>query len=325
MQNTTLRVATFALAFLCFALAACDPSPDVTPSVQELQTEYSEAELAQRQAALDLYHEEVNINRWRADQPVTTLYFFDTMTEQQIRMVLEPFQNEIETIRFIKAPLTPEFLPYLTGMPRLKELTFHRMELVPSDFRGIDLRHVTTVKVDSEGWEPVKPWAIPDDTLQSTEWVTSDDGKLSIRLLVASSPIERRELLGFIIELRNNTDQALYITRPEAACHSMDIHGPRGPVKHLHLNPSPDTLALLAKPPSIILPPQDGYRQRIDLLEEEWPWIKWTGTYTIAHRYRSYTAGHVIAKVAEHHDMDAGSVEGWSGDVKSLPITIERK
>ena len=315
-------------------LMGCDEtSPDQVssetsdPSLASREPRYSDAELARRQAAINLYD---SIHDWKeiqADQPVTELTFSPAMTEEQVRQTLSPFLGEVEALTFAGTPLAPEFIHYFTRMPRLEKLEFHHMELVASDFSGIDLRHVESITMYPER-DSAKLWAVPEQQFRFTHWATSEDGKMSVRLFVESAPQPVDQPMWFGVELRNNTDQALYIHSGRRKQSLQEARGPDGVLAYVPSEPDwvdeSRTSAWMPKPiPNILVHAQATHREEFRLPQENWPGTDEPGSYTVNYQYRSTIGEKVMEKVAQDHRVDVDALEIWNGETPDLSITIE--
>jgi len=153
--------------------------------------------------------------------------------------------------------------------------------------------------------------------LRETDWVTSDDGALSFRLL-AYDPVSRREPIALLAELRNNTKDELRVLlpfgyKPQAIEHvKMYRNGQQifysGPASDYDLGT--DCLTFIA--------PGQTVRDSIELPVDVFPGSDRSGDYAISYRYAT-------AEFMPARDMVLQKENSRVWRIESGPITVRKR
>ena len=158
-----------------------------------------------------------------------------------------------------------------------------------------------------------------EQALTATDWVTSEDGVLSLCLL-AMAPVARDELILLQIELRNNTDDALLVRSPFSRGYknwfAIGITTEDG--RQIRYEPKTVPGSTMRVPPASILP-GEVLHDESRLPENIFPGIDRRGIYTIVYTYRAYEQD------AIETSLHGRRSDIWLGEIRSEPITVRRR
>ena len=306
----------------------CDQSP-VT------QGGYSDALLARRHAAFDRLCEFDPPHRFGSiREPVTVLAINSRdISQDDIKFILAPFKDELERLRLSSMKLQPEFLEYLATMPNLKWLCVEgRTGLHVPDFRhlaGTSAQLDDTTVFDAGG-QSIRPWLVPDETLRFSDWETSDDGKVSMRIMVETASVAADQPIWVYVELRNNTSgpmlvESLFPFELRKRTYSYR-ESPTIVVTRTQATARPREEAGMKYPDDRVVHPDRLYRARTRIYPEAWADAEASQTYDVSRHYVSAidATDERIRETMKCNALTGELIEVWEGDIQSPPITIER-
>ncbi|KKL08002.1 hypothetical protein LCGC14_2580300 [marine sediment metagenome] len=227
----------------------------------------------------------------------------------------------IETLEWISLEgldIPESYLADLRDLPLLK----HRTPLTAHELSLGRAHHVRPFDQ-----RLLEAWLVSDSDLTISDWATSDDGALSLRLMILKGATAANARLTLLGELRNNTDEPIDALRPfgdpPLSWSRLYISGPDG--SHDPAGPSMDYG--LAATAFATVPPGRTVRGHLDLSGGRYTYTggRYTvvdnpGRYTIAYGYEAH-AGHRRSAVFPRF----GKPNVWVGEIRSEPITLERR
>lgn len=174
-----------------------------------------------------------------------------------------------------------------------------------------------------------KPEAEEDSS--ASAWATSDDGKLSLRIVAAHGPIRADEPVWMLAELRNDSDQPLAVLRPfgdryEARAIGFEITGPDGKVRYEGPTPTyvlgTDSFSYLA-PSEVLLDSwsTDAFQDWMSLTNENHAGLGTLGRYSVRYTYKATPSHQEMAKQSRRF----GDQERlWMGEIRTDAVTVSK-
>ncbi len=161
-------------------------------------------------------------------------------------------------------------------------------------------------------------WGIPARELLFTEWATSDDGALSLRLMAPKAGVHVDDPIILLMEMRNNTDEPITMFRPFAeSIAGVAISGPDGEVVHT----GPVASSTFGAGAFVSIPGGYVLLGRRGLYVADYAGSDEPGHYTLTYHY---VTGAYHQNIAVMRGVCAES-ELWPGEIYSEPITIEKR
>lgn len=184
---------------------------------------------------------------------------------------------------------------------------------------------------DGEVSAPANEADATKDSSAST-WSTSDDGKLSLRIVTAHGPISADEPVWVLAELRNDSDENLAVLRPfgdqyEAESSGFEIAGPDGKVDY---GGPKLTYVLGADAFTYLVPGEalletwstDALQDWLQLTEANRPGLGEPGRYTIRFNYRA-TPSH--QEMAKQSGRFVGQKRLWTGEIRTGHVAVTKR
>ena len=154
-----------------------------------------------------------------------------------------------------------------------------------------------------------------------SEWVTSDDGTLSLRLL-ALSPIARGKPIVVQAELRNNTDAPLLVRPPFAYLkywYGIEIMDQEGrEIQRDNTRRVPEVVSSLTQVMPEFVPPGQALVDEVELPEGYRAGTNRPGEYTIVYTY--WMQERELNRIIRAYPRQ----DVWLGEIRSEPITVKR-
>jgi hypothetical protein len=167
--------------------------------------------------------------------------------------------------------------------------------------------------------------------LSASAWTTSDDGKLSLKIVTAHAPIRADEPVWVLAELRNDSEETLTVLRPfgdqyTAEAAGFEITGPEGEVDYSGDAPS---YALGSESFTYLVPGEavldacstDSLQDWLQLTEANHLGLGTPGQYKICFTYRA-TPGH--DEMARLSGRFVGEARLWTGEIRTGPVTVTK-
>lgn len=178
---------------------------------------------------------------------------------------------------------------------------------------------------------PVSQHDVNSD-LSASGWVTSADGKLSLRIVTAHGPIRADEPVWVLAELRNDADETLTVLRPfgdqyEAEASGFEITGPEGKVDY---GGPKLTYVLGADAFTYLVPGEamletwstDALQDWLRLTVENRPGLGTPGQYEVRFTYRA-TPNH--DEMAKQSGRFVGEAPLWTGEIRTGPVAVTKR
>jgi len=139
--------------------------------------------------------------------------------------------KKLRVLRLRNTLVTIEGLLHLKNLPQLSTLDMTGTKLKESDLAR--LKGMKSLRWLSPFPNEVVKAQLIDQELQSTDWATSGDKALSLRLLALKRPYGLSEAVVLLAELRNNSKQERLVLRPfgdkwRVRMKWLAIRGPKG-------------------------------------------------------------------------------------------------
>jgi len=165
----------------------------------------------------------------------------------------------------------------------------------------------------------------------ASAWTSSEDGKLSLRIVTAHAPIRADEPVWVLAELRNDSDETLTVLKPfgdqyEAEASGFEITGPDGKVSYggptLEYTLGADAFTYLVPGESMLETwSTDALQDWLRLTEANYPGLGMPGQYKICFTYRA-TASH--QDMAKQSGRFVGQENLWTGEICTDPAAVTR-
>jgi len=148
-----------------------------------------------------------------------------------------------------------------------------------------------------------------------SEWATSEDGTLSLRLSSPWRPYARGRAFTFVAELRNDSGRSVTVLRafgdePTARAGGIRMVGPKGPVEYV----GPKYDYMLGTASFTKLPPGKTIQGEIRLRVDDYRTIDAPGKYQVSY---SYGSGRYPRKPVP--------ADLWRGSIRSGTIGLVRR
>ena len=228
--------------------------------------------------------------------------------------------KELSSLKLKKTSVTGPGLTHLKSLPQLCHLDVTDTRLQESDLarlKGMKSR----LSVLPFSQQAVKAW-ITDKELAVTEWTTSSDGVLSLRLLASKIQSVSSEVIVVMAELRNDSKKDWVVLRPLADWWKVYIsrlvmRGPKGAVEY-DMSQGVPTYTLGRSSLSLLGPGQ-VIRDQIELPASLFKGLDVAGEY-------SFTLKYSVDK-AQYENRTArlfpeGKPEFWTGEMRSKELKI---
>ncbi len=152
-------------------------------------------------------------------------------------------------------------------------------------------------------------------------WVTSDDGRLALRLSVMTPRVKANKDILVAVEMRNESQQKLTVLRPcgdwyTAKALSMKIWGGERQIRYT----GPAVTYVIGATAFAVIGPGEVVEDRLELMIDNFAGIKPRGHYTLRYDY-SYD-GHWDAAAAAGN---SGIKDAWRGTISSREVQVFRE
>ncbi|MBT3200391.1 MAG: hypothetical protein HN350_10790 [Phycisphaerales bacterium] len=207
---------------------------------------------------------------------------------------------------------TVEGLLYLKGLPHLSDIDVKGTSIRESDLAKLGvMKSLRMIRPFFDQFRKI--WLVGED-LRATEWTTSKDGMLSIRLLGPARELGISESIMILVEMRNNTDKPLDVLRPlgDRFVSRFSMTGPGGPVGGVRALP----IYILGSGAFFTLQAREVIRDRRDLAIGAFR-SNAPGQYKTVFRYRASPRHHSTAAKERY-----GKKNIWVGEIQSEALTI---
>ena len=156
---------------------------------------------------------------------------------------------------------------------------------------------------------------------QTGTWVTSDDGKLALRLSVMAQRVRANEDIQVTAEIRNASQQKITILRPcgdwyAAEAIGMKIWDGERPIRYT----GPAVSYVIGAMAFAIIGPGEVVKDKMELMIDNFAGIKLPGRYTLRYDY-SYDGYWDATATAGK----SGISNAWRGTISSREVQVFRK
>jgi hypothetical protein len=222
--------------------------------------------------------------------------------------------TDLRTVNLSGTQITAKGLRSLLSLEAL-----YHLDVAGTRVREAELSNLVGAKalrnVFPFGRKVTEAWLTPGK-LRAAEWATSQDGALSLRLLVPDAELRTSDPIVVLAELRNNTGKPMDVLRPfmdDSA--RIELRGPDGKVEYRRVDP---TRGFGAKAFST-LSVGGVIRDRLELPVHAFAESDAPGEYEAGFAYRCHETHRKFAGTDWY-----GNKHPWVGQIRSKPITVTK-
>ena len=226
--------------------------------------------------------------------------------------------KRLDSLRLANTKITAESLKHILRVPGLAHLDVSGTAVRESGL-AVFAGHIPPTHYFG-GFVGARAWMMPGP-FDASDWVTASDGKLSLRLLAPRVPLVPEAPLVVLVELRNDSPQAMNVLRPcgdgplaEGAW--VRIDGPEGPVNYSGPVPS----YVLGGAAFETIRPGQVIRDIMVLPVDMFDGSDARGMYKITFRYAPSSSHQ---ETAARPSIDKKDL--WSGQIQSKAVTVRKE
>ncbi|MFO0941372.1 MAG: hypothetical protein U0930_11445 [Pirellulales bacterium] len=183
---------------------------------------------------------------------------------------------------------------------------------------NIEFLLLTVLLMTGYGCSPARPKATTGTLPDGVTWVTSDDGKLALRLSISSSSVQTNKKIQVSAEIRNNSKQQITVLRPfgdsyAAKASGMKIWDGQRQIRYT----GPMLSYVIGSYSFAILKPAETVEDKLELTIDSFSGIQSPGTYTLRYDYSYDGYWDATASVGNSDIKDA-----WRGTISSREAQV---